>query len=372
LDQKQALSVHPDEALRERAVQLLRERGSLPNPDREKVIQELLPLADKTGDIAVGKAVFKKQCAKCHRHGGEGELLGPDLTGMAVHPKAELMVHILDPSRSVEGNFRVYTVVMQDGRVLSGLLAAESKTSLEIFDAEARRQTLAREDVDELVASKKSLMPEGFEKQVTPDELAGLLEFLTQKGKYVPIPLAKAASAVSTKGMFYSEDAEAERLIFGDWGPKTVGEVPFHLVDPRGDRVPNVILLHGPIGPVCRRMPKSVELPCNMPAKSIHFLSGVSGWGSPLGQKGSVSLIVRLHYADGTTEDHELKNGEHFADYIRRVDVPSSKFAFSLRGQQIRYFSIEPQRPETIERIDLVKGPDDTAPVVMAVTVETR
>ncbi len=372
LDQKQALAVHPDESLRKRALQLLKEKGSLPNPDREKVLQELLPLAERTGDVAVGKMVFKKQCAKCHRHSGEGERIGPDLTGMAVHPKAELMVHILDPSRSVEGNFRVYTVVMQDGRVLTGLLAAESKTSLELFDAEGKKQTLAREDVDELVSSKKSLMPEGFEKQATADEFAGLLEFLTKKGKYVPIPLAKAASIVTTKGMFYSEDSDAERLIFDDWGPKAVGEVPFQLVDPQGDRVANAILLFGPIGTISKRMPKAASLPCNMPAKAIHFLSGVSGWGSPLGQKGSVSLIVRLHYGDGKMEDHELKNGEHFADYIRRVDVPASKFAFELRGKQLRYLSIEPQRPEKIDQIELVKGPDDTAPVVMAVTVETR
>ncbi len=42
-------------------------------------------------------------------------------------------------------------------------------------------------------------------------------------------------------------------------------------------------------------------------------------------------MIVRLTYDDGKTEDHELKNGVHFADYIRRVDVPESKFAFALR-----------------------------------------
>ena len=76
-------------------------------------------------------------------------------------------------------------------------------------------------------------------------------------------------------------------------------------------------------------------------------------------------------YDDGTTEDHALKNGEHFADYIRRVDVPGSQFAFNLRGRQVRYLAITPQRPERIERIELIKGPDDTAPVVMAVTVET-
>ena len=59
---------------------------------------------------------------------------------------------------------------------------------------------------------------------------------------------------------------------------------------------------------------------------------------------GTVSMIVRLHYADGKTEDHALKNGVHFADYIRQVDVPGSKFAFALRGQQIRYLAVTPKR----------------------------
>ena len=82
-------------------------------------------------------------------------------------------------------------------------------------------------------------------------------------------------------------------------------------------------------------------------------------------------MIVRLHYADGSTEDHELKNGVHFADYIRVVNVPESKLAFRLRGQQIRYLAIEPKRADVIENVELVKGPDATAPIVMAVTVQT-
>jgi hypothetical protein len=118
-------------------------------------------------------------------------------------------------------------------------------------------------------------------------------------------------------------------------------------------------------------MPKSVAVPCNAPAKAIHLLSGVSGWGFPIGEKGSVSMIVRLHYADGTTEDHALKNGEHFADYIRRVDVPDSKFAYALRGQQLRYLAVTPKRTEIIKEIEFVKGPDQSSPIVMAVTVET-
>ncbi|MFM8250859.1 MAG: PVC-type heme-binding CxxCH protein [Planctomycetota bacterium] len=372
LDQKQALAAHPDKKLAERAKKLLEKGGGLPNPDRQKVVDELMPITKRTGNAGHGKDVYKKQCAKCHVHSGEGNKIGPELTGMAVHPKHELLVHILDPSRSVEGNFRVYSVVTEDGRVMQGLLASESKTAIEIFDAEGKKHALQRNEIEQLVASPKSLMPEGFEKQVTADDLCDLLEFLTQRGKFVPIPLDKYATAVSTKGLFFSEQSEVERMIFADWGPKTFEGVPFSLVDPQGQQVPNIILLHGPNGNLPPKMPKTVTLPCNAPARAIHLLSGVSGWGHPASGVGSVSMIVRLHYADGQKEDHELKNGEHFADYIRRVDVPGSKFAFALRGQQLRYLAVLPKRADVIEKIELVKGPDGSSPIVMAVTVESR
>ena len=83
-------------------------------------------------------------------------------------------------------------------------------------------------------------------------------------------------------------------------------------------------------------------------AHAFHLLGGVSGWGFPYSEKGSVTLTVRLHYAGGRTEDHPLVNGEHFADYIRKVDVPKSEFAFALRSQQIRYLAIQPKSIEVI------------------------
>ncbi|MCI0379416.1 MAG: ThuA domain-containing protein [Gemmataceae bacterium] len=370
LDQKQALSQHPTDAIRQSALALLKKGGILPNADRQKVIEELLPLSKAKGDVAAGKLVFKNVCAKCHIHSGEGTAIGPDLSGVAVHSKEHLLAEIIDPSRSVEGNFRIYTVATTKGTFLTGLLAAESKTAVELFDAEGKKLTILREDIEMLTATAKSLMPDGFEKQLKPQELTDLLEFLSVRGKYLPLPLGKVATAISTKGLFYSEDAKVERLIFSDWKPKTFEGVPFHLVDPQVDKTPNVVMLYGPEGKLPPTMPKSVSLTCNAPAKAIHFLSGVSGWGYPYSEKGSVSVIVRLHYDDGQTEDHPLKNGEHFADYIRRVDVPGSKFAFNLGGRQIRYFAVQPKRPDRIERIELVKGDDITAPVVMAVTVE--
>ncbi|HEX6987383.1 MAG TPA: PVC-type heme-binding CxxCH protein [Planctomycetaceae bacterium] len=372
LDQRQALANHPNRSIASKAKELLAKGGGLPSADRQKVIDELSPLVLEGGDVAKGKAVYMQQCAKCHKHSGEGTEVGPDLTGMAAHTREELLIHILDPSRSVEGNFRQYTAVTTDGIVLNGLLASETKTSVEIVDAEGKRHPVLREEIEELAASNKSVMPEGFEKQIPPESMVDLLAFLTQRGKYMPLDLRKAATIASDRGMFFSEEDPVGRLVFPDWSsPKEVDGVPFRVADPQNGRVPNVIMLRSPNGVFPPRMPESVRLPVNSAASAIHLLGGVAGWGYPFGREGSVSMIVRLHYKDGTTEDHELKNGVHIADYIRVVEVPESKLAFRLRDQQVRYLAVRPERDAEIAEVEFLKGEDQTAPIVMAVTVET-
>jgi putative membrane-bound dehydrogenase-like protein len=371
LDQKQAILQTGNKKITDKAKVILARGGGLPNADRQKVIDDSMFATTQSGDANLGKIVYKNQCSKCHQHQGEGVKIGPDMTGMAAHPKKELLIHIMDPNRDVEGNFRQYVVSTKGGKILTGMLASETKSSIELIDTEAKKQTVLRDDIDEIKASDRSLMPEGFEKQLSKPDLVNLLEFLTQRGKFLPLPLDKIATIVSTKGMFHSEEATVERLIFPDWKPKVFQGIPFNLVDPQGDKYPNVIMLNGTNGTIPPKMPKQVKLACNGPANAIHLLSGISGWGYPATPKGSVSMIVRLHYDDGKTEDHLLKNGEVFADYIRKIDVPDSTFAFSLRGQQIRYLAVRPKRPtEIIKDIEFVKGPDATSPIVMAVTVE--
>ena len=78
-------------------------------------------------------------------------------------------------------------------------------------------------------------------------------------------------------------------------------------------------------------MPRSVTIPCNSPAKAVHFLSGVGGWNYPATPKGSVSLIVRLRYADGDVSAsfkdiailyrfHAL--GESLQKYLLEAGIP--------------------------------------------------
>ena len=371
LEQKAALGDHPDSAIRDRATKLLARGGAMPDADRQAVLARLMSVTQRTGDAERGKAVFVKVCANCHKHGELGQKVGPDLTGMAAHPKPELLTHILDPSRSVESNFRSYMLLTAEGELLNGMLASESKTAVELIDAQAKRHTVLREDIEQLRGSTKSLMPDGFEKQLSEEQLTDLLEFLAARGRYLPLDLTAVATAASDTRLFNGPRGDdVEKLIPPAWGIQTVEGVPFLVADPQGGTKPNAIVLHGPNGAVSRTFPKSVTLPVAGRVKTLHLLGGIGGWAFPFDREPTVSMTVRLRYADGATEDHDLVNGRHIADYIRRVDVPESQFAFMMRGQQARYLTVTPRRDEPLAAVEFVKGADRTAPVVLAVTIE--
>jgi hypothetical protein len=83
-------------------------------------------------------------------------------------------------------------------------------------------------------------------------------------------------------------------------------------------------------------------------------------------------MNVKIYYQDGSSEDHLLNNGEHFADYIGPFDVPGSKLALKTKqGYQVRYLKIVPDRTEEpIERIELIKQEHGSSPITVAITVE--
>jgi putative membrane-bound dehydrogenase-like protein len=374
LDQRQQLATFPGKnpEVRDRAKALFEKGGGLPDADREKVFAELKELAQKTGDHVAGKEMFTKHCAKCHTHSGVGGKIGPDLTGMAVHPKEELLLNILIPSKSVESNFRAYVLQTKEGETQTGLLASESSGSVTLLTAEGKMLPFQRIDLEVFKGSDKSLMPDGFEKQMTKEELTNLLEFLSHRDKYTPLPFGKHAVASSFKGIFVDENAEPEKLLFPTWGPQTFEGIPFVVTDPQEGRMNNVVILRSDESEMAKKYPQQVKIPMNGSIKAVHLLSGISGWGFPFTPAPTVSMVLQFKYADGSTEDHELKNGEYFSDYISRNDVPKSKFAFALRNAQIRYFSVEPKRKDPIAEISFIKGGNDrtTAPVVMGMTIE--
>jgi putative heme-binding domain-containing protein len=91
-----------------------------------------------------------------------------------------LLLHILDPAREMLPNYQEYIVVLRDGRTLTGMIQEESATGVTLKRAGGQEEVVLRSDIDELVATGKSLMPEGLEREISPREMGDLIEFLRQ------------------------------------------------------------------------------------------------------------------------------------------------------------------------------------------------
>jgi putative heme-binding domain-containing protein len=376
LEQIAALRSHPVEELRNRAIELIAERGATPNSDREAVLNELTSVTKTTGNAVRGRELFTQHCAVCHLHSGVGAAIGPELTGMFVHPKLDILTNILDPSRDVESNFRSYSVIA-GGKVYTGMFAGQSRTTVTIVDSAGKSHVVQRDEIEELYTSEKSLMPDGFEKTLSETDLADVLEFLATPQQFVPLRMDTVATASSDGGFGRGGRGRGRGrrggfsfLELADWKPRTVHGVPFTLIDPQEGAVRNMLMFPPADSFFARGMAREVKLPCGLPARRLHLLSGVSMGGYPDHAEQTTALIVRLHYEDGHTEDHELKNGVHFADFREREEVPESKFAFDAGRRQMRYLAIEPQRRSMITDVEFIKADDPTTPIVLAVTAE--
>ncbi len=130
------------------------------------------------GSGARGKLVFEKQCASCHKLFDQGTDIGPDLTKANRKDRDFLLVSIVDPSAQIRKEYLSYLVVTVDGRVVTGLLADETPTSVTVLDAKNQRTVVARDEVEQVKVSPVSLMPENMLRELTPQQVRDLLSYL--------------------------------------------------------------------------------------------------------------------------------------------------------------------------------------------------
>lgn len=169
------LKANKDASIRDRANKLfsLEAAGS-----RAKVYEQMKSVVQLAAHPANGRAVFKKACANCHRLDQEGSPVGPDLFGIRNQPKEAILLHIIIPEQEITPGFAAYVLTTKEGRVLTGLVASETATSVTLKQPQGKIETVLRSDVDELIASKLSLMPQNIETQLTRQEFADLLAYL--------------------------------------------------------------------------------------------------------------------------------------------------------------------------------------------------
>lgn len=129
-------------------------------------------------DPEPGKAVFTEHCASCHKIGGEGAEVGPQLDGVGQRGPLRLLEDILNPNLNVDQAFRATTLGLADGRVLTGLLLSEEGDSLVLADAEGKPQRIPAAEVDERVTAPLSPMPGNFDERIPEDEFRRLIAYL--------------------------------------------------------------------------------------------------------------------------------------------------------------------------------------------------
>jgi putative heme-binding domain-containing protein len=110
---------------------------------------------------------------------GEGQEVGPDITVNGRGSFEQLLSNVFDPSLVIGASYQARTVITTDGRVLSGLMVEDNAQRVVLKQQGGKLETIARKDVDEVKVSPLSLMPEGIEKQYSPQEIADLFALLT-------------------------------------------------------------------------------------------------------------------------------------------------------------------------------------------------
>ncbi|NOY43220.1 MAG: c-type cytochrome [Planctomycetes bacterium] len=165
----------PDPRVRETALEIFGENSSAA---REEIINDYKVAELLVGDTESGAKFFKKICATCHSHAEIGQDVGPKLAALQDKSAAFLTTAILDPNRAVDGKFYSYTVVTQDGVMLAGMIVSETANSIELVDPQGKKHTILRIDIEELASSGISFMPEGLEKELSPQDLADVMAFL--------------------------------------------------------------------------------------------------------------------------------------------------------------------------------------------------
>ncbi len=197
IDVAQRLKHAPSESLRERALALFRSTAST---NRRAVVEHYLQSVPATGSVERGAALFRENCLTCHTIQRVGKQVGPELSGLSSRPREIVLHDILDPSAQVSADYLSYTVVTKDGKTAEGLIVSQSNGSVRLRRSGGEESLVPAALIEQIRASDKSLMPDGFETKISPQAMGDLLAFLRQPSRDLlqsgkPAPAGRAAGS---------------------------------------------------------------------------------------------------------------------------------------------------------------------------------
>jgi putative membrane-bound dehydrogenase-like protein len=148
---------------------------------KQKLSGEVL----KQADVKHGRAIFNKTCATCHKLFDAGGAIGPELTGSQRTNLDYVLSNVLDPSAIVPRDYQMQVIETQDGRVLVGIIKAETDAVVTLQTSNALLK-LAKSDIEQRTATPQSMMPEGLIQQLSFEEFRDLTAYLASPNQVEP------------------------------------------------------------------------------------------------------------------------------------------------------------------------------------------
>jgi putative membrane-bound dehydrogenase-like protein len=195
LDRRAALARSPDAAVREAAGRIWNSSAAGLS---EQEMAAIVTAVRAGGDVERGRGVFTKHCAACHQAGGGGQQVGPALSEAADRPVEQIVLAIVEPNQAVEPRWESSVVLTEGGEVIEGIVAESGAESVVLVRAGGERRTVPRAEIESLHSAGRSLMPEGFGRNLQPAEIADLVAFL-RGGR--PVPKAGPATSAATSAL---------------------------------------------------------------------------------------------------------------------------------------------------------------------------
>lgn len=161
--------------------QIARLTDQLPPPAAE--IERLLKerrerFAQQASDPEAGRLLFEKHCANCHQRGGRGAIIGPQLDGIGQRGLERVLEDVLDPNRNIDAAFHLSVVVLNNGRVVTGLFRRREDRSLIFAGNDGKEFAVLEAEIDQRQVVRSSLMPDNFATTLQPAEFQHLIAYL--------------------------------------------------------------------------------------------------------------------------------------------------------------------------------------------------
>ncbi len=176
-----------------RAARLIGKSNTAPPAEK---LKRLAAAAELAGDPAGGAMVFGRLCASCHALRGSGFSVGPDISAYGRKPVADLLTAIVAPSQAIEPRFMASTVSTKDGRARAGIVREETASGLVVAQPGGLLESLLRTELKEITPLRLSLMPEGLDAVLTPQDTADLIAFIRGSA---PAAFGRADAAVAER-----------------------------------------------------------------------------------------------------------------------------------------------------------------------------